>query len=78
MQKIDVGMYDAQEQPFIGAMISANAAGLMVSVQHHLLQLGAKSILELKHMDVETGFVSPGIIDVTEILAPVASRSAAA
>ena len=65
---IQVGMYDAETQPFMGAMVSQHAASLMVKAQQQLLTLGAKPLVELKHLDTESGFVSPGIIDVTDIL----------
>ncbi|MGJ8682375.1 succinylglutamate-semialdehyde dehydrogenase [Paraglaciecola sp.] len=66
--KIKVGEYDAQEQPFMGAMISKQAATLMDQAQEQLVELGAKPLLKLQHLDSESGFVSPGIIDVTPIL----------
>ncbi|MFT5674697.1 MAG: succinylglutamic semialdehyde dehydrogenase [Paraglaciecola sp.] len=66
---IKVGDYDAIEQPFMGAMISSNAAAIMASAQQQLLALGATALVELKHLDTDSGFVSPGIIDVTNILA---------
>lgn len=65
---IEVGHYDAEEQPFMGAMISAHAASLMVQAQAQLVKLGAKSLIELEHTDTESGFVTPGIIDVTNII----------
>jgi succinylglutamic semialdehyde dehydrogenase len=65
---IQVGMYDAEVQPFMGAMVSQHAASLMVKAQQQLFTLGAKPLVELKHLDIESGFVSPGIIDVTDIL----------
>lgn len=65
---LTVGQYDAQTQPFMGAMISNNAAALMVKAQQQLLELGATSLVELQHTDIESGFVTPGIMDVTSIL----------
>lgn len=65
---LTVGQYDAQPQPFMGAMISSNAAASMRKAQQQLLSLGAVSLVELTHADTESGFVTPGIIDVTEIL----------
>ncbi|QHJ11700.1 N-succinylglutamate 5-semialdehyde dehydrogenase [Paraglaciecola mesophila] len=67
-KNIKVGDYDAEEQPFMGAMISKNAANAMVNAQQQLLDLGASSLVELKHLDTESGFVSPGIIDVTAMV----------
>ncbi|MDF2178663.1 succinylglutamate-semialdehyde dehydrogenase [Aliiglaciecola sp. CAU 1673] len=67
-RQIKVGDYDAQPQPFMGAMISARAAQGMVAAQKMLLDLGATSLVEMTHLDVESGFVTPGIVDVTNIL----------
>ena len=48
-------------------MISEKAALGLVAAQAQLIELGGKSLVELKHQKVGTGFVSPGIIDVTAI-----------
>lgn len=68
---LTIGYYDDEEQPFIGSMISEKAALSLVSAQQKLLDLGATSLLELKHLEANTGFISPGIIDVTDIVADV-------
>ncbi len=65
---IKVGHYDADDKPFMGAMISSSAAKGMVDAQTELQALGGESLVELKHLDPVTGFVTPGIIDVTGIL----------
>lgn len=65
---LTVGDYDAEDQPFLGAMISANAAQMMTSAQQGLVELGAETLVELKHLDENTGFVTPGILDVTNIV----------
>jgi succinylglutamic semialdehyde dehydrogenase len=69
--QIQVGMYDAQTQPFMGAMVSEHAASLMVKAQQELITLGATPLVELIHLDTGSGFVSPGIIDVTNILSEI-------
>lgn len=66
-KQIRVGHYDDPQQPFMGAMISSRAASLMVSAQQQLIALGATSLLALEHQDSNTGFVSPGIIDVSDV-----------
>lgn len=66
--KLVPGMYDAPEQPFMGSMISASAASSMVLAQQTLIELGANSLLRMQHSDINTGFVTPGIIDVTSII----------
>ncbi len=64
---IKVDNYDAAEQPFMGAMISARAAKLMVDAQQQLEQLGGEVLLRLTQPDTDKGFATPGIIDVTAI-----------
>ncbi|GAA6184820.1 MULTISPECIES: succinylglutamate-semialdehyde dehydrogenase [Alteromonadaceae] len=66
-KNIKVDHYDAEIQPFMGAMISANAAAGMVKAQQQLVDLGATELVKLKHMDTATGFVTPGILDVTSM-----------
>ncbi|MFU8783682.1 succinylglutamate-semialdehyde dehydrogenase [Aliidiomarina sp.] len=66
-KNIQVGVYDAEDQPFMGAMISAKAAAGMVSAQKQLLANGAEVLVEMQQADSEKGFVTPGILDVTHI-----------
>ncbi|MDO6425904.1 succinylglutamate-semialdehyde dehydrogenase [Thalassotalea sp. 1_MG-2023] len=67
---ISVGYYDDEQQPFIGSMISEKAALGLVSAQDKLIKLGAKSLVELTHKKAGTGFVTPGILDVTGVDIP--------
>ncbi|MGJ8691006.1 MAG: succinylglutamate-semialdehyde dehydrogenase [Thalassotalea sp.] len=64
---IRIGFYDDKEQPFIGSMISAQAAQAMTTCQEKLIKLGAKPLLAMKQSSAGTGFISPGIIDVTGV-----------
>lgn len=66
---IKIGYYDDEDQPFIGSMISEKAALSLVAAQQQLLDLGGESLVEMKHLEKGTGFISPGIIDVTSISA---------
>jgi len=70
-KNLTIGYYDDETQPFMGSMISEKAALSLVDAQAKLVALGANSIVELKHLEAGTGFVSPGIIDVTDIVADV-------
>lgn len=65
---IRVGDYAADPQPFMGAMISAQAAKGMIAAQQMLLDKGGVSLLKMRHLDENTGFVTPGIVDVTPML----------
>ncbi|TMP29888.1 succinylglutamate-semialdehyde dehydrogenase [Pseudoalteromonas rubra] len=63
---IKIGNYDAEDQPFMGSMISNNAAAGMVAAQQQLVELGGEILLELTHTE-GTGFVTPGIIECTNV-----------
>lgn len=67
-KNIKIDDYDAEDQPFMGAMISANAAASMVKAQQDLEALGGKVLLRLEQPDTQKGFATPGIIDVTDML----------
>jgi len=64
-KQIRVGNFDDAEQPFMGSMISEKAALGMVAAQDMLIAKGAKVLIELTHT-AGTGFVTPGLVDVTE------------
>jgi len=66
-QAIKIGYYDDEQQPFIGSMISEQAALGLVKAQEQLIALGGQPLLTLEHKETGTGFVSPGIIDVSNI-----------
>ncbi|QSX40239.1 succinylglutamate-semialdehyde dehydrogenase [Shewanella cyperi] len=68
VKKIQVGPWNAEPQPFMGSMISEAAAKGMVAAQRNLQNLGGVSLVELKHLKEGTGLVSPGLIDVTEVI----------
>ncbi len=64
--KIKVGFYNDHEQPFIGSMISKHAAEVMINTQTQLIALGAKPLVSMVHTS-DTGFITPGILDVNGI-----------
>jgi len=66
---IRVGMYDAAEQPFIGAMISHKVALGMLAVQEQLSALGAKVLLPMRLLAEDTGLLTPGILDCSQATA---------
>ncbi len=66
-QAIKIGYYDDEEQPFIGSMISEQAALSLVKAQEALMAIGGKPLLLMSLLEAGTGFVSPGIIEVTNI-----------
>jgi len=65
--RITVGEYDAEPQPFMGAVISARAAGKLMSAQAQLRARGARALLPMEQRDPALGFVTPAILDVTGV-----------
>ena len=63
---IKVGNFDDEDQPFMGSMISNQAAAGMVAAQQQLIDLGAETIIELTHKE-GTGFVTPGILECSNV-----------
>ncbi|WP_438393369.1 succinylglutamate-semialdehyde dehydrogenase [Caballeronia sp. DA-9] len=63
--KIRTGAFDAEPQPFMGAVISARAASKLMQAQTQLIEAGGAPLLEMKQQSKELGFVTPAIIDVT-------------
>jgi succinylglutamic semialdehyde dehydrogenase len=65
--RISVGEYNADPQPFMGAVISARAASRLVAAQERLLADGAQALLKMEQRDPQLGFVTPAILDVTNV-----------
>lgn len=65
--RISVGEYNADPQPFMGAVISARAAARLVAAQERLLADGAQAWLKMEQRDPKLGFVTPAILDVTAV-----------
>jgi succinylglutamic semialdehyde dehydrogenase len=64
--RIVIGRFDQSPAPFMGPVVSAQVAKQLVQAQSGLLARGGNALLPMRHLDRETGFVSPGIIDVTD------------
>jgi len=62
---IRVGAFDAEPQPFMGAVVSVKAADDLLAAQRNLVSRGGKPLLEMKRLKEGTALLSPGLIDVT-------------
>lgn len=67
---IRVGHFDEDPQPFMGAVISTEAADRLLEAQQDMLDAGGKSLLAMTRQQEETGLLSPGIVDMTGIETP--------
>ena len=65
-QKIRVGKYADRPEPFMGRVISEDAAEKLLQAQQMLIDHGGKALLEMKSTEAGKAFLTPGIIDVTE------------
>jgi succinylglutamic semialdehyde dehydrogenase len=66
-QRIRVGRYTDDPEPFMGPVISASAADRLFSAQEELRSRGGRPLLEMKRLPQSPAMASPGLIDVTAI-----------
>jgi succinylglutamic semialdehyde dehydrogenase len=64
--KLAVGPSNAQPQPFMGPVVSAAVAKRLVQAQEMMEAQGGKVLLRMRQLDPDAGFVTAGIVDVTE------------
>jgi succinylglutamic semialdehyde dehydrogenase len=65
--RLTVGPWDAEPQPFMGAVISLDAAARLRAAQERLLGLGAVPLLEMRQPDAASALLTPGIVDVSAV-----------
>jgi succinylglutamic semialdehyde dehydrogenase len=63
---IRCGPFTDQPEPFMGPVVSASAADSIANAQAQLITRGGRPLLELQRGVSRTGFVSPGLIDMTD------------
>jgi succinylglutamic semialdehyde dehydrogenase len=64
--KLAVGPSNAEPQPFMGPVVSSAVALRLVKAQEEMAASGGKVLLPLRQLRSDTGFVSAGIVDVTD------------
>lgn len=65
--RIRVGAYDADPQPFMGPVISEDAAHDVIQAQSQLSDQGATILIPVQQPDSSPCLLSPGLIDVTSV-----------
>ncbi len=68
--KLKIGLFDQQPEPFMGPVISHEQAQKHLQNQQRLIDSGGKSLLTMTLMHENTGLLSPGIIDMSQVLKP--------
>ena len=62
---LEVGEFDRQPAPFMGAVISLEAARALLAAQQQMLANGAVSLLTMAQPRADAALLTPGLIDVT-------------
>ena len=65
--QLEVGRFDAQPAPFMGAVISLQAAAQLLQAQQDLLARGATALLAMTQPQATSALLTPGILDVTAL-----------
>lgn len=70
-QRLTIGPWNGEEEPYMGPLISAGAAAKAHAQLRAVIELGAEPILRFSGIDgLPDAFVRPGVYDVTGIEAP--------
>ncbi|MHC6226688.1 succinylglutamate-semialdehyde dehydrogenase [Pseudomonas sp. X10] len=64
---ISVGAFDQQPAPFMGSVISLDAARALLAAQAELLGKGGVALLGMTQLQANAALLTPGIIDVTAV-----------
>ena len=66
---IKVGSYNQEPAPFMGSVISNQAAELLLDAQKQMQKGGAKVLLEMTRLKADAALLTPGIIEVDDLTA---------
>ncbi len=64
---ITVGPYTQNPEPFMGPLISAEAAQELLDAQEEFIREGGKALIPMRRLPLQETFLSPGLIDVTAV-----------
>lgn len=65
---IAVGPYSTLPEPFMGPVISHRHAQKILEAQENLRSKGGEILVEMRQLQPNTGFLSPGLMDVSSIV----------
>ncbi len=64
---LQVGAFDQQPAPFMGSVISLQAAQALMAAQQQLLANGATALLAMTQPSASSALLTPGLLDVTNV-----------
>ncbi|MEM0927796.1 MAG: succinylglutamate-semialdehyde dehydrogenase [Pseudomonadota bacterium] len=65
--RLRVGPPEAEPEPFMGPLVSAASAERALAAQEQLINDGAKPLTEMARTDDGAAYVTPGLLDVTDM-----------
>jgi succinylglutamic semialdehyde dehydrogenase len=65
--QLQVGAFDQDPAPFMGSVISLDAAQALLDAQAQLLAKGALALLAMTQPDPQSAVLTPGLLDVTAV-----------
>lgn len=69
-EKIRVGAWNDEPQPFMGPVIGARIARQLLDIQDGLIGLGAKALLPMHELQRGAAFIAPALLDATDCTLP--------
>lgn len=67
VSRIQVGPADRDPAPFMGPLISDEAARGLLAAQAELIEAGARPLVEMQPLPEGKAYVSPGLLDVSDL-----------
>lgn len=67
VEQIRVGLAFDEPQPFMGSLISAEAADAILDAQQQLIDRGAVALLKARRQPVSAALLSPALLDVSQV-----------
>ncbi|NVJ97184.1 MAG: succinylglutamate-semialdehyde dehydrogenase [Alphaproteobacteria bacterium] len=64
---ITVGAWNDEAQPYMGPVVSARAADMVLAAQNALEAAGGKVIRRVERLDRGDAYLTPGLMDVTDV-----------
>ncbi|MCH2547280.1 MAG: succinylglutamate-semialdehyde dehydrogenase [Alphaproteobacteria bacterium] len=64
---IEVGSYDQTPEAFMGPMVSLKESERLMSAEQDMIARGAKAIVTMQRLKNDLPYISPGILDVTDM-----------
>lgn len=67
-KKLSIGIYSDSPEPFMGPLITPEAVDHILSAQETLIRKQANPLLLAERLELGKAFISPGIVDVTDVV----------